>query len=240
MSRAGPGRSSDFTIHDGHVTEMYESICSSGGLSPDVEPKPRVPIGDVMSQFPAMEVRRKDGKESFVGLEPKRTLQDFWAWAFSDLVGNTERGKLAEYIVATAIGCHMETSPTWESFDLLSPEGIRIEVKTSAYIQSWAQKKFSTITFNIPQTRYWDGTAYAEEKKRQADVYVFCVLKHRDQKTINPLDLSQWAFYAVATEKLDKTFGDQKTVCLNRLTALCNVMPCDYAALRNAVRAAVE
>ena len=55
-------------------------------------------------------------------------------------------------------------------------------------------KKFSTITFNIPQTRYWDGTAYAEEKKRQADVYVFCVLKHRDQKTINPLDLSQWAF----------------------------------------------
>lgn len=109
MSRAGPGRSSDFTIHDGHVTEMYEPICSSGGLSPDVEPKPRVPIGDVMSQFPAMEVRRKDGKESFVGLEPKRTLQDFWAWAFSDLVGNTERGKLAEYIVATAIGCHMET-----------------------------------------------------------------------------------------------------------------------------------
>ena len=117
-----------------------------------------------------MEVRRKDGKESFVGLEPKRTLQDFWAWAFSDLVGNTERGKLAEYIVATAIGCHMETSPTWESFDLLSPEGIRVEVKTSAYIQSWEQKKFSTITFNIPQTRYWDGTAYAEEIKPQADV----------------------------------------------------------------------
>ena len=70
-------------------------------------------------------------------------------------------------------------------------------------------------------------------------MYVFCILKHRDRKTIDPLDLSQWAFYVVATKKLDKTFGNQKTVCLNRLTALCNVMPCDYAALRNTVRDAV-
>ncbi len=28
------------------------------------------------------------------------TIKDFWQWAYSDLVGNTDRGTLAEYIVA--------------------------------------------------------------------------------------------------------------------------------------------
>ncbi len=32
------------------------------------------------------------------------TIKDFWQWAYSDLVGNTDRGTLAEYIVAKAIG----------------------------------------------------------------------------------------------------------------------------------------
>lgn len=94
------------------------------------------------TRFPAIEVIRKSGKEYFQGIEVERTLKDFWAWAFSDLVSNTERGKLAEYIVATAMGCDEGTSPTWGSFDLLSPEGIKIEVKASAYIQSWEQKVF--------------------------------------------------------------------------------------------------
>lgn len=98
------------------------------------------------------------------------------AWAFSDLVSNTERGKLAEYIVATAMGCDEGTSPTWGSFDLLSPEGIKIEVKASAYIQSWEQKSFSRIEFSIAESLYWDGVAYAKEKKRQAAV--------KGQKTI--------------------------------------------------------
>lgn len=93
------------------------------------------------ARLPAIKVTRKSGKECFQGMEDERTLKDFWAWAFSDLVSNTERGKLAEYIVATAMGCDEGTSPTWGSFDLLSPEGIKIEVKTSAYIQSWEQKK---------------------------------------------------------------------------------------------------
>ena len=189
-----------------------------------------------MSGFPAMKVRPKSGREVFVGLEPKRTLQDFWIWAFSDLVGNTERGKLAEYIVAMAIGCDMETSSTWESFDILSSEGIKIEVKTSAYIQSWAQEKLSTILFNIPETRGGDGRE--KEKKRQADVYVFCVLKHKDQQTIHPLDLSQWEFYVLATKTLNSVFGRQKTVRLNSLVSACKVAPCEYASLGNAIRKA--
>ena len=33
-----------------------------------------------------------------------RNMTDYWVWAFSDLVGNIERGNFAEYIVAMAVG----------------------------------------------------------------------------------------------------------------------------------------
>ena len=32
------------------------------------------------------------------------TLLDFWRWGTSDLVSNATRGRLAEFIVATALG----------------------------------------------------------------------------------------------------------------------------------------
>lgn len=187
------------------------------------------------TRLPAIKVTRKSGKECFQGMEGERTLQDFWAWAFSDLVSNTERGKLAEYIVATAMGCDEGISPTWGSFDLLSPEGIKIEVKASAYIQSWEQKDFSQIGFSIAESLYWDGVAYAKKKKRQADVYVFCVLKHKEQDTINPLDLEQWEFYPVSTDSLNKTVKGQKTICLARVAELSGKGPCTYQMLKKAV-----
>ena len=191
--------------------------------------------GSMTARLPAIKVTRKSGKECFQGMEDARTLKELWAWAFSDLVRDTERGKLAEYIVATAMGCDEGTSPTWGSFDLLSPEGIKIEVKTSAYIQSWEQKKFSRIEFSIAESLYWDGVAYAKEKKRQADVYVFCVLKHKEQDTINPLDLEQWDFYPVSTAILNETVKGQKTICLARVAELCGRGPCTYQMLRKVV-----
>ena len=178
------------------------------------------------TRLPAIKVMRKSGKECFQGMEGERTLKDFWAWAFSDLVSNTERGKLAEYIVATAMGCDEGTSPTWGSFDLLSPEGIKIEVKASAYIQSWEQKDFSRIEFSIAESLYWDGVAYAKEKKRQAGVYVFCVLKHKEQDTINPLDLEQWDFYPVSTARVRTRYfqRNKNRVCRGHGGVAC--VPC--------------
>ena len=85
-----------------------------------------------MAQLPAIQATRKSGKECFEGMDGENSLQDFWAWAFSDLVSNTERGKLAEYLVAKAMGCGTQISPKWESYDLLCHEGLEIEVKTSA------------------------------------------------------------------------------------------------------------
>ena len=43
---------------------------------------------------------KKNGNECFENINKKIVLKDFWSWAYSDLMGNTERGKLAEFIVA--------------------------------------------------------------------------------------------------------------------------------------------
>ncbi|WP_195985135.1 hypothetical protein [Clostridium sp. D33t1_170424_F3] len=69
-------------------------------------------------------------------------LEDFWSWAYSDLLGNTERGALAEYIVACAMGIQKKERTAWDKYDLLSAEGIAIEVKASGYLQTWGKKIF--------------------------------------------------------------------------------------------------
>lgn len=48
-------------------------------------------------------------------------------------------------------------------------------------------------------------------------IYCFCLLKHKDRKTINPLDTDQWEFYIVTTEFLNFHFGDQKKISLSKL-----------------------
>jgi hypothetical protein len=49
---------------------------------------------------------RKTGAEPLTASgEPAGvTVADFWGWSRSDLLDNTERGVLAEFIVATALG----------------------------------------------------------------------------------------------------------------------------------------
>ena len=39
------------------------------------------------------------------------------------------------------------------------------------------------------------------EAKRHSDVYVFALLAHLDQRTINPMDVSQWRFYVLTNDQ---------------------------------------
>jgi len=73
-----------------------------------------------------------------------RDMTDYWVWAFSDLVGNTDRGNLAEYIVAMAVGAVAPVRNSWAPYDIEGPNGEKIEVKSSAYVQAWHQEKVST------------------------------------------------------------------------------------------------
>ncbi len=54
---------------------------------------------------------QKSGNEKllFNKTELPFSLIDFWRWNMSDLMSNATRGKLAEFIVATAIGMEVNT-----------------------------------------------------------------------------------------------------------------------------------
>ena len=177
-----------------------------------------------MKTLPAISVTRKTGNEVFHrnGSPIPLDLLAFWQWSSSDLVGNALRGVLAEFIVASAIGCNGGTRTEWDAYDLETPEGTRVEVKSGAYIQSWSQEKLSTVQFGIRPTQGWDAASntYSTGSVRQSDVYVFCVLSHRNKDTIDPLNLDQWDFYVIATEALNRLVGDQRTIVLPRLRQL--------------------
>ena len=51
-------------------------------------------------------ITKKTGTEKFhTGDDAiNLSLNEYWSWAHSDLITNTERGKLAEFIVASALG----------------------------------------------------------------------------------------------------------------------------------------
>jgi len=152
-----------------------------------------------------------------------KTLLDFWRWNGSDLASNATRGVLAEFIVASALGIDLSTPRTeWAAWDLTSPEGIRIEVKSAAYLQSWTQKELSKIIFSICPARAWnaDTGIAAAEPQRSADVYVFCLLKHQEKETLNPLDIEQWEFYVLSTAELDNYTRSRTSITLKSLQGL--------------------
>ena len=195
-------------------------------------------------KYPALVVTRKTGSEKFINVDIKETLHEFWSWAHSDLCSNAERGVLAEYIVSLALKCADGVRAEWDAYDVHSPENIKVEVKSCAYIQTWTQKKLSNIIFGIRQTHAYEYglTVFDEELKRQADVYVFCVENCKDQDLVNPFDLNQWDFYVIATRTLDEKFGSQKTLTLKTLEKLgpIGATKCSFSDLRNAILSEYE
>ena len=191
-----------------------------------------------------IELARKTGAERFCDGDADLgfDLLSFWQWSTSDLVSNATRGVLAEYIVAQALGvADSAIREEWAAYDLLMPRGIKVEVKSAAFIQSWHQNKLSTISFRTPKTRAWDRVTsrQSQEAMRQADVYVFAILAHKDKATVNPLDLGQWRFLVLSTSVLDKRTRSQHSITLPTLEKLCGE-PVQYRGLVAAVEAAAR
>ena len=159
-------------------------------------------------------------------------IVDFWIWNQSDLIENRNRGILAEFIVRQALGIKNPTRLEWDAYDLITNDGVKIEVKSAAYIQAWKQENYSDIIFGIELTRVpLEDNNYSDEKLRRADIYIFCLLGHKYQSTINPMNLNQWVFYVVPTKILNEKFPFQKSISLNTLKSL-NCQECDYGQLR--------
>ena len=191
-----------------------------------------------MTDLKAMDINPKTGAESFSheGHKLPFNLLDFWSWSQSDLLNNTLRGVLAEYIVRQDLGIKKSSRTEWDAYDLKTENGTTLEIKSAAYLQSWNQTKLSTISFDIAQTKGWNSETdeYAAETKRQADYYVFCLLHHKDKKTVDPMKLEQWTFYVLQTQILDEQKKNQKRITLNGLLAL-NPTKCLYGEIKAAI-----
>jgi hypothetical protein len=81
--------------------------------------------------------RLQSGQELIDGIGA--TLKDFWSWSMSDLRANTTRSLLAEFLVARAVGATERPRVEWDSCDVRTPDGLRLEVKAGAYLQAWEQ-----------------------------------------------------------------------------------------------------
>jgi hypothetical protein len=185
---------------------------------------------------------RKTGAEPFTcgAVSLGFTILDFWQWSSSDLVGNALRGHVAEFLVARALGLDPGIRNEWEPYDLATPSGLRIEVKSAAYLQSWAQRVESSISFDVRETLAWDAEANVfspeSERRRQADLYAFALLAHRTKTTLNPLDVSQWEFFLLRASTLNEHLEKQRRISLKRLLAL-NAERCSYSELSRCIEA---
>ncbi len=173
---------------------------------------------ELTKSIPLGVCHQKTGTEEFIGLDPnkKTTVLDFWAWAFSDLASNGNRGILGEFIVGSALGCLVSSRKEWSSIDLVY-RGRNIEVKTTGIVQAWNQKSPTKCIFTISPTKFWNekDNTYSTDKKRWADIYIFCYLGENDITEYDPLDMAQWSFYLIPTKILDERFPNQKRITLS-------------------------
>lgn len=118
----------------------------------------------------------------------------------------------------------------WLPFDVSSPSGRRIEVKSAAYLQSWTKDCYSKILFDIAPKHAWTPEeGNSPEKKRNSDLYVFCVYTALT-KDKSLLDLDLWDFYVLPTSVLNEKVPVQKKIGLPSLLKLEPVKT-DYAGL---------
>ena len=136
---------------------------------------------------------------------------------------NTARGLVAEFLVATALE-RLETfipdqsRVEWDPYDFeaeIDDWKVSIEVKSSAYVQSWKQKEYSKLQFDIKPTRKWNPETgkYSSEPCR-ADIYIFCALVEKSIcEHAAALNTDNWRFRVVPEEELP----DQETIAWSQL-----------------------
>ena len=149
----------------------------------------------------------------------RRTISDFWQWAYSDLMQNVERGVLAEYIVATLLGVDNELRIPWLAYDLKLPNGKTVEVKTMSLLQAWYQKELSNSRVVIKPTRKWDPKTNIMEDtpKFHSDLYVICFFTADNHDTADPLNLAQWEFYVLPKKRIKGFWKERKSISLKFL-----------------------
>ena len=162
-----------------------------------------------------------------------RTVLDFWRWAYSDVFQNVTRGYVAQFIIAWLVGADKkEPNNPFQSFDIQIPDGKRIEVKSTSWLQSWRVKKPNPLFVIKPAYTWDDERGYGKEKTFNADIYALCYYYWKDMQTADLLDLSQWHFWAFSKKELIEILGRSKSITIDRLKKL-ELSPIDPIKMRN-------
>lgn len=177
------------------------------------------------------------GEEELAGVNA--TVAEFWRWAFSDLRDNTTRGVLAEFLVAKAIGDKRPVRVGWGNFDALAPDGTKIEVKCSAFLQSWSQREHSQLVFGRLAAREFDAdrNEYSADIRVRADVFVFAVQTQREPSAYDMLDIVHWQFWVASAQAVSNAATRTVTIGWVRSHA---VGPLRHEELQAAINAAVR
>lgn len=163
----------------------------------------------------------------------------FWRWAFSDLCDNATRGILAELLVAKAVGDQRPLRIGWDNFDVEAPDGTTMEVKCSAFLQSWVQKRHSELIFGRLSAREFDATRdeYSADVRVRADVFVFAVQTQREPASYDVLDISYWEFWVASATTMREWGGKAVGISWVRQHA---TGPLPYDNLADAIQATAK
>lgn len=163
-------------------------------------------------------------KEKFVynNKELGFDLLDFWEFHFSNIY--TMQDKIAEFIVAKALGVNSaQNSEYWTLWDV-TYRNQRIEIKETSYYHTFnkdgkvsKQRGFGITMANGSYDLKNSGNS---EFCRQNDIYIFCLNTGETKEESYPLDLSNWEFYIVPTSVINEKCGNNKTISLGRIKSL--------------------
>ena len=109
-------------------------------------------------------------------------------------------------------------------------------MKSSARVQSWAQRKLSQPLFRVPPTLKWNPeTGRYGERPLRADVYVFCLFAATTAVAhAAALNADHWRFCVAAGSELP----DQASISWSRLSS--RLPACDYQNLQREFEAAAR
>jgi hypothetical protein len=144
------------------------------------------------------------------------TLEDFWIWAYSDLLTSFTRTALAEFMVGFALG-RLQTPRTDDTAGMFLYREKRIEARAASYTQSLEQQKKSKINFDVSIRKAKKSTEKLPSGVlRPSDCYVFCLCTFDDYNDKDAarnamMNTVYWDFYVVPTRLIDKELGKQKT-----------------------------
>lgn len=164
------------------------------------------------------------GKEVFVlnGEAMGFDFLDFWRFHYSNIYDLQD--KIAEFIVAKALGVNeAQNDQYWTLWDV-SYRNKRIEVKETSYYHSFNQegKVSKQRIFGITKANgSYDPTKSGNtDFCRQNDIYVFCLNIGDTKETSNPLNLNNWEFYIIPTAIINEKCGNNKSISLGRIKNL--------------------